>query len=490
MKQLRKQQRDSKSSLHENRLISSPKLIHAQSVDVPDHNPPIVVTLKPSNSVEDLSGSLQPHLLSSWRGSGHSLGGERPRRIQSDFSITSQALDERQYCAPERKKFYRHFLNTLKHSGISNVTRPLMDSTPLGPGVMHVARMRSENLALDNPYGDVWDRIWLELKAYLSDQPPEEYKEWLFYRANYIKQVLRRVLDFRVPSIDPVMSLNSAFLGVEDDIEVGGALRSTSGTSDSSFSKRVAFALDIDTQENGEGEDGAGNGATEEGVSRHTECCDSLSSGEAEPLRFEPRQFMSQLQLSALQHVCKLFKALEEIESWFINRAKMGDEFPDCRTLNFRRRIGALVLWQKVTSSLASKLSNLSTWLGVEVELRDVCRDLSPSPFEDEGPSLPLDQQGSPEVTSILVTGQKSPSNRRAHFSFHSQSSEDETQAVRGLGHQVSSGQSTNSTGTLQRLFSNYQSVLDNHGPYREFVNRILKKKGLTYLIKVSSAHL
>ncbi len=450
-KQLRKQERDSKSSLNQETLSPIPKLIHTHSsVDLIDYTP--------SSDNDLLTASLQTSLLVAWRESTNSLKAEssRPRRVQSDFSITSQALDERQYCPPDRKKFYRSFINTLKHSKISHMTRPHNEAVPMNP-VLHVARMRSENLAMENPFGDVWEHIWLELKAYLSDKEPELYEEWRFYEAHHIEGVLRQVIDFRMPTIDPVLSLNSAFLGVEDEAQRGRSIKQVS------FSEEVTRGQD-------------------DHASPDCSLCpqDSVSSEESSTVKYELCDFLSQQQLAAKRHVCSLLQELEDIEYLFPNRRKMGDEYANYRTLNFRRRVGALVLWAKVTCGLANKLCSLSTWLGVQVELRDVCNTPDQSEYDVVHPPLTNNEA---EVSGILVTSPKSPSNRRARFTLHSQSSDDDQNP---LTHQSSIGRSTNSTSTLQRLFSNYQSVLDNQGPYREFVNRGLKKKGLNYFMNVS----
>ena len=518
-KQLRKQERDSKSSLNEQRIIASPKLVHANSIDVIDYSSSrgtLLSITSESFDVDNLTSSLQPHLLQSWKGSNNSLGSDsaRFRRVQSDFSLSTQTLDERQYCAPERKQFYRKFLNALKHSGISNVARPQMESTPMSG--IHVARMRSENLALDNPYGPTWEMIWLELKAYLSDLSPDSYKEWMFFKKNYIDQVLRRIIDFRMPEVDPEQSLNAAFFGVEET----EPLRSVSSTrvrSESSShtctAKRVGFSMPLATTDTETLSFQDGKAYDEPDLCKEQaapipacdqihqqESTDSRSSGESETVEFEPNEFLSQLQICTLSRVCSLLTELEEVETLYYNRRRMGDDHPNYRTFNFKRRAAALILWYKVTNSLAAKLSSVSKWLGVCVELRKVCQDPSPDcipPSTEIRSHFPLERQSSVELSSILVSSSspkspkspRSPTKSRLHFSVGSHSSEEDIlQHSVTLNPQVSylsNTQSSNSSATLQRLFSNYQSVLENHGPYREFVNRSLKKKGLTYLMQV-----
>lgn len=377
----------------------------------------LCLLLVPSGDDDFLSGSLQASLLSSWRESTNSLKAEssRPRRVQSDYSMTSQPLDERQYCPPDRKKFYRGFVNTLKHSKISHMARSHNEA--VNP-VMHIARMRSENLAIQNPFGDVSERLWLELQAYLCDKDSALYEEYLFYEANHIESVLRQVINFKMPLFDPVQSLNSAFLGVEDEPD--------GPRSQSSTTKQVSFSEDV-------------NRGSDELTRGHDEpasaCCagtqDSLSSNELdEAIKYEPREFLSQLQLAAICHVHGLLQELEEIEALFPNRRKMGDEYSNYRTLPFRRRVGALVLWEKVTCGLVSKLCSLSSWLGVRVECKDVC-NLSERPEMEVVPPTQTDNEV--ELSGILVTSPKSLSNRRARFSFHSGSSDDDPV----LSHQV-----------------------------------------------------
>ena len=511
-KQLRKQERDSKSSLNEQRIIASPKLVHANSIDVVDYSSSrssLLGATADSFDIDNLTASLQPHLLQSWKGSSNSLGSDsvRVRRVQSDFSLSAQTLDERQYCAPERKQFYRKFLNALKHSGISNVARPQLESTPMS-GV-HVARMRSENLAIDNPFGPTWEMIWLEVKAYLSDLSPELYKEWMFFKKSYIDQVLRRIIDFKMPEVDPEQSLNAAFFGVDrEETEPLYSVSSTIVRGESSShtytAKHVGFAQPLATADTSFDEpDSCKEQATPIiGCDRilQQDSTDSRSSADSETVEFEPNEFLSQLQIRALSQVCSLLTELEEVESLYPNRRRMGDDHPNYRTLNCRRRAAALILWYKVTNNLAAKLSSVSKWLGVCVELRKVCQDPSPdciAPGTGIRSHFPLERQGSVELSSILVSSSspkspRSPTKSRLHFSVGSHSSEEDVLHSITLNPQVSfvsNTQSSNSSATLQRLFSNYQSVLENHGPYREFVNRSLKKKGLTYLMQVSDVY-
>lgn len=293
------------------------------------------------------------------------------------------------------------------------MTRSHNEAIPVNP-VVHVARMRSENLAIQNPFGDVWERLWLELQACLCDKNPDLYEEWLFYETNHIEGVLSQVINFKMPLFDPVLSLNSAFLGVEEEGD-GPRSRSmaTTATKQVSFCEEVTRGQDMPTA---------------------PECCttqDSVSSSESEgTVKYEPREFLSQLQVAATHHVRRLLQDLEEIEALFPNRRKMGDAYSNYRTLTFRRRVGALLLWQKVTCGLASKLCSLSSWLGVGVERKDVC--IMPEQLEEEIVSPPANNSDGVEVSSILVTSPKS-SVRRARFSFHSASSDDDP----ALSHQV-----------------------------------------------------
>lgn len=496
-KQLRKQERDSKS-LNERRIIESPKLVHAKSMDVVEDS-----SITSASRYDKVGSSLQPlRLLGS---SSNSLGSNTShiRRVQSDFTLSTCPPDERQYCPTDRKQYYRKFLNALKHSGIRNVVRPHLESTPMN--TYHVARMRSENLALENPFGPVNEGIWLELKAYLANLSLESLKDQMYIQKNSTERVLSRLINFKMPSVDPEQSLNSAFLGIDQDC--CQQIKSTSSTTIHSVTctqtKRVGFSQPVVKDDcvkpsisaiPYDEPDLCNVSVTSKDYGKQIcqqDSTDSRSSGEPDPVTFEPAEFLSYFHSQALVYVKKILTELEEVENLYPNRKCIGDSHPNYRTLNFKRRCSALVLWHKVTEGLASKLSSLSRWLGVSVVLHMVCQDLSPDITAEVVAHFPLKRQKSVEVAGIL-TSRNSPKSQTAaqlNFSIGSHSSEEGVQQSVPLNPQISylsnTQSSSNSTATLSRLFSNYQSVFESHGPYRDFVNRSLKKKGLTYLMGV-----
>ena len=198
-----------------------------------------------------------------------------------------------------------------------------------------------------------------------------------------------------------------------------------------------------------------------------------------------PQEFLSAPQISAVTKVCELLERLETVESLYQNRHKAGNAHPQYRTLSFRRKVDALTLWLKVTMGLAQALATLSGWLGVTIILPEMCRDegaelpsrstsneskvVTFAPDEggdDEGPGELIFSVGSPKEGIV------DPEQSLKRFTSRGQSS---------------SGGSVRSRGTLQRMFSSYQSMSIEggmKGPYRGFVDRVLKKNNLSSLLE------
>ncbi len=489
----RKKDRDDKASLHEPRpsaTLVPPQirsLHHAsRSFDFPDFaGGPLPLA---GSDESFLTGSLQPGLLQRVApGSPR----QRVRRSKSDAQLII-GFDEHQsiHCPPERKQFYRHFLRALKYSGITQPPRPRMD-TPVG---LHMPRQFSENLTLRNPFGHVFDEIWLELQAYFNDKSLEEQQADLFYKTEYVDKVLTRILNFELPLEDPDQSLNTLFFGVtsstsldynKDEYEAMGppSLESNSTLQDGGGENAATVVVDDKAVLRGHGVP-------------QQDSVESKTSDESVGCQCTPNRFLSTLQIFALSKVQALLWELEVAESYFANRQRMGDEHRKYRTAMFRRRTQALVLWQKVVKGLADRLCSLSSWLGVPVVIPDVCREAksrSRATSFDKPPS-PLTRSRSGSDPPVALSSPKSP--LRFNFQVGSPGSpKDEleqslmSQRLKHLPSIVSrsstSGSSYRSQATLQRLFSGYQSVSleESRGPYRVFVDRGLKKRGLTRLI-------
>ena len=470
----RKKDRDEKVSFREPKtsvtsLPSGSDVRTADPLNVPDFGG----TIFPIDSTASLTMSLQPPLLRSDRGSGsyHSF---RQRRSKSDAHLSLTSFDKQNIkCPPERKQFYRLFLRTLKYSGINSSTRNRMDGSPSG---IHVPRQFSENLALENPYGHVFDHIWLELQANLADRSVDEQKEWLFFQSDHIDKILTRIANFELLS-DPQRSLNAMFSGVCDR-EAYESLNTPApgGSTPPDFQAGDDEATIVP--------DSATASVTTAAPVSQQESVESKTSGDSITCDCKHEQFLSPLQMIAVRKVKVLLEELEKIEALYPSRRRMGDEHPKHRTLVFRRRLETLTLWLKVTLGLADRLCALSAWLGTPVTVPEVCVDNErPRSYSYERP---------PEPPGITVGSPKSPGVNLPQFQVGSPDDPEQSLSFRSLQRlnsslcrTQSSSTSSHSQATLQRFFSNYQSASldDSHGPYHSFIDKGLKKKGLTRLM-------
>ena len=470
----RKKDRDEKVSFREPKtsVTSSPPASDAHTFDLPDFGG----TILPIDSSASLTMSLQPPLLHSDRVTDvyHSF---RQRRSKSDahLSLTSRSLDKQNIkCPPERKQFYRYFLRTLKYSGINSSTRNRMDGSPSG---MHVPRQFSENLALENPYGHVFDHIWLELQANLADRSVEEQKEWLFFQNDHIDKILTRIGNFELPLSDPQRSLNAMFSGVCDR-ETYESLNTPApgGSTPPNFQTGDDEATIV--------EESITTSITTAAPVSQQDSIESKTSGDSITCDCKHDQFLSPLQMMAMRKVKELMEELERIEALYPSRRRMGDEHPKHRTLVFRRRLETLTLWFKVTAGLADRLCALSAWLCTPVTVPEVCLDNErPRSYSYERP---------PEPPAISVGSPKSPEVNPLKFQVGSPDDPEQSLSFRSLQRlnsslcrTHSSSTSSRSQATLQRFFSNYQSgsLDESHGPYHSFIDKGLKKKGLTRLM-------
>ena len=204
-----------------------------------------------------------------------------------------------------------------------------------------------------------------------------------------------------------------------------------------------------------------------------------------------PQEFLNPAQISAVAKVTEILGELEKVESYYPNRKKIGDAHPQYRTLSFRRKVDALNLWLKVTKALAQALATMSGWLGVTVILPEMCRD---DDCHDNDPE-PCSRSTSNESKMVTFAPSECDGEGTGEEGgriFLVGSPKDEPDPQQSLKCFVSKGQSssggsTRSRGTLQRMFSSYQSVSlegGTKGPYRGFVDRVLKKEGLSTLME------
>ena len=478
----RKKDRDEKVKQNE-RLpsVSSADAIRiTEPVDMPDFSggDRRVAALVVTDESSFLTSSLQVGHFQSL--SSSSMTRTRVRRAQSDAHLLGSlgGSEERQniYCPPERKQFYRHFLKALKYSGIT--ARSRIDIST--PGMPHVARLRSENLALENPYGPMWEQIWLELQAYLRDRTADAHKEWLFYQSERVDQAVTRIINFELLySNDPQKSLNPALFAASDRDSYEPI-----GT------PAVASSLPPSFQSDDVTVDGENKPSSEAYAQQDSVDSKSGSESTSSACQCTQEQFLSQLQIVALAKVNELLTNLEAVEALYPNRKRMGEEHQKYRTQMFKRRVEALTLWVKVTVGLASKLCSLSKWIGRVVTCPGVCYEADrlragSGRLGVAAPSFETD------ISMNIPNSPKSP-RLKAQFSVGSPEQDDLQQSLtsRSLLRLQSTSvsrtySSTNSSATLQRFFSNYQAALDeNRGPYRSFVDRGLKIKGLTRLMK------
>ena len=116
--------------------------------------------------------SLQSRDIAALISPGHG----RLQRSQSDaqFSLPYTGhLGQVMVCPPERKKFYRNFLRTIKlhvYSHQQHNMRNTSNTNSKGLTGTHMPRQYSEDLQADSPFDPDMDTIWLELRAYLSNR--------------------------------------------------------------------------------------------------------------------------------------------------------------------------------------------------------------------------------------------------------------------------------------------------------------------------------
>ena len=502
--------------------------------------------------------SLNPYLYR--RGSGgvsssaaSDSSRARVRRTNSDaqFFPNVGVVPSERRCPHERKQFYRQFIKNLKYYGIRSVTGRLEP-----PGNSTVSRFQSHSVNFGStiPLDPKTEKIWLGIRSKLKNCAPyKDYEEWLFFYQNEVERILRKILNFCFTGLgaeDSMVQASTHTKGIHSSISSPQLLRSSkTGAHGSEAKGRTGQVMSglarIHRQASMDGcNDGCGPGDDQvdfcEALPNSAECesakleeSPSVSSSlggvvpeEHNPCKVSHHEHLSLVQQKALSIVTELLKELDEVESLYINRKKMGGLHHVYVTKFFKRRVCALILWQKVTHGLADNLCRLSNWLGAEILLPDVCKDppLHPTPSTSypASPSssaktiifqVPNPAAGIPHTQPISTnsslhqiheeeviysgTGQVPPSplssSFRAQFSVGSpvEGEGEEGHLARSLhsasetteqAMSITSGPFDSSI--LQRRMAHHQvSVLE---PYREFVSGALKRTGLSKTTKVS----
>ena len=478
-------------------------------------------------------------------------GKARVRRTNSDAHLASVAVGgmaggggaRERRCPPERKQFYRHFIKSIKLFGINAMVASRLE-TPAQP---HLPRHHSANLAQANPFGPTMERLWLEIQAYLRFKTPDQHEQWMFFNSAHVGKVLNRIIHFTCSGVDTCQSVGGmASLSVPNR----EGYEPLHGSHSSPVLRRES--------EGGGVNGGQGNGripSVEAWQRRHEQAArrelvkavatpPADAHATTEPLLEEVEEeetnvseqateqstccktqhdeFLTLLQRRALGEVDCVLSELDQVESCFMNRKRMGDEHQQYRTVFFKRRVCALVLWQKVTHGLAETLCQLCEWLGTSVLLPEICFYSPPAgappPASDEGVveeegGVFLASGSTASMGSIRTASPpkspKSPSMTRFKPQFsvgmpEESEGEEEVGVVNNVSRpplhphpltsvarppqvtsQVSVARTESSSGqsatTLQRLFSQQSQ----HEHYREFVSRALKRKGITFTVTV-----
>ena len=445
-----------------------------------------------------------------------SSGDVEMRRARSDAHLLNgNHREERHHvCPPERKQFYRQILRRIKSTARHR-------NEPTQGGVHHISRLRSEDLALGNPFGPMWEQLWQEIQMYLGDMARSEYEQFKYKVGEQIENIVARISRFKVGSTSPakeehlldrtkvdpakdtihavVKRLSFHFADSADSADLSSG-RESSGTlmgegEDASLGGRGRMnsceARSIANQD-----DSVERGGVEAAASSSSSITTASATGKALKSRYCFEQFLSPDQLTALDEVDRLLDEMYTLESRYPNRSRLGEGHPHYNDLLFKVRHAALVLWFKVTTSLADKLCTLSVWLEVPVVIPDLCQGgcrgeghmtigeaANAVSFELNSPQL---SPKSPRVTRGFVLGTSDSGSENTPTSSLNRShgfplrcdSIDVTKSLSPLLGQMG--------GSIDVTKSILSSQLDqNAGPYRSFVNRGLKRKGLTYTVEV-----
>lgn len=397
------------------------------------------------------------------------------QRSQSDAQFSLPSLGQAMVCPPERKKFYRSFMRTVKlYSQPQHHIRSTSSSTTKGLTGTHIPRQHSEDLQSDSPYDADMDSIWLELRAYLANRDVMMQHRHDYDHRSEVDRVLDNITKYRFTTMDV------HFSGMTGDRDEYEPILSEDPTPQCSLTVK-----DVQLQNNEEDSDEGDEGREhqEEGGGPDTlkqqGSYDSDSSRESLQNPFPIESFLTSEQQAALSDIKKMLKELEKAELLFPSLKKMAIEFSICQTVQFKRRRDALILWSKVIENIAHHLSRLSKWFGVmiySVYTRPTSHDSFSSPqfrVPVQGHTGSLDKRRTfLEQVSVASAATTSSSSIDPEQSLVRMASYFQTQSSATSSHTYYSSQLTSSLDET------------NIRGYRKFVDRTLKKKGLDWLMK------
>ena len=361
---------------------------------------------------------------------------DRLSRAHAESSSHSAVYHSSIHCPPERKQFYRKFLQKLEKTGVYH--RQVEGAFSPAAG-LHIPRMYSEDLTAVNPYGHLFDHIWMELQAHFHNQSVEDLNQWLFYKNFEIDCVLNGIDNFK-------LSTEPADCGLLLQRQV----------SQERMSVESSPKLHRAKQEEGNG-------------SHQQESLNSSSDPGSLVCSRKPEDFLSPVQRKALKVVRELLTELEEAQQLFPNLKRFGDNHPKARTHHFCLRVETLTLWCKVVERLCCRLSCLSSWFGVPV--------VSPLQL----PQCPVQSRSDPSsghstvvLPPLVVSCGDFPDG-----------DVDPQQSLTSsaLRHVVARSQTypSSASPTSSRKQHHHKVVLN---PYRRFIDKSLKTLGLSKMMK------
>ena len=433
------------------------------------------------------------------------------RRARSDAHLLgfgrigggSHQEEHHHVCPPERKQFYRQIMKRINTGARHRIE-------PATGGIQHVSRLRSENLALGNPFGPMWEQLWREIQAYLGDMTQMEYDKFKYKVGEQVEAIISKVSKFKVGSSSgrskedrpldhpephstketmEAVAKKLTFQGTDSD-ESAMITKHRSDVGELSSGHESSGTLVADSE--GDNKLSSDTNRTDAGTAAytHTNGADpglemvnrnitdvgvslTASSLKSSKNKYCFSQFLSELQLTTLDEVDGLLDEMYTLESRYPNRYRLGDEHPRYNDLSFKVCHLTLVLWFKVTTSLADKLCSLSAWLEVPVVIPDICREVSHMTIGEAGDRV------SGELESPQLSPKSPRHTRRFVLGTSDSGSEYTPTSSLKASHAFPRSNAIDVTKSIMTQLD------QNAGPYRNFVNRGLKRKGLTYTVKV-----